>query len=110
MKVKTDFDIMSIRLEWVDIESLKEGKTVAERYNGEHKINIGVIPDTLGLENWTDAKSVLDKVRFDEFLHEFFFDLSIYTVRNQFIPVVEFNLNISAKNPHFREVIIRFPD
>ena len=109
MKIQIIKRKVFIFLNWEDINFLKEGKSICERYNGEHKINIGVIPETLVEENWIDTRGVIDNASFNEYLHDFFFNLSIFTVRCAFVKALNLSLNPVVKNPYFRKAKIFFP-
>lgn len=100
--------IAYIFLDWGDIEMLKAGQTICDRYNGEHKFNLAVIPETLLIENWTETSSVRPRIRFDDFLHDFFLDLSVFDVRFAFMPslAIRFKLKNSKR---YRKIRIFFP-
>jgi len=97
---------LQIMLNWDDVESLKKGSTVSERYDGQHKINISVVPETLAVENWTETEGVPSSARFDEHLHDFFISLSAFVVRNAFLPVYEVEIE---ENPYYKVARFFYP-
>lgn len=102
-------DNLELILDWNDIQNLKEGKEICTRYNGEHKINLSCIPQTLNFTdlNWVNAESYKPISKFDAFLHDFFISISIFDIRNQFISASNIKLE---KNPfNYKSVRIVYP-
>lgn len=99
-------ELLQLVLDWNDIESLKAGNLVAERYNGEHKFNILCLPETLLNPNWTEEGVAKPKTEFNEYLHDFFLQLSVYDIRNSFIHSTTISL---CKNPYFEKVKVIYP-
>lgn len=107
MRIQSGNRIINLILEWHDIDALKAGNLVAERFDGEHKCNLSCVPETHFVENWTETGSVIPITKFDTFLHDFFIQIPVFDVRNQFIASRTLAL---CPNPFFKTVKIIFPE
>ncbi len=106
MKLETDTQTLKVFLEWRDIDTLKEGSTVAERYNGEHKFNLACTLESINAENWTETSSFPTSIEFNEYVHDFFVSLSVFDIRFSFSSSMTITL---CPNPHFKTAKIIFP-
>ncbi len=106
MKIASDNKVLKLLLEWHDIDELKAGNLVAERYDSEHKCNLSCIPESLFAENWTETGSLNSKTEFNEYLHDFFIQIPVFDVRNQFVSSTTIQL---CPNPFYNSVHIIFP-
>jgi hypothetical protein len=107
MKISSSGRELKVNLEWQDINSLKKGETVAERYNGEHKFNLSCTSESLEKPDWTETHYYPFKAEFNQEIHDFFVQLPVFDIRNQFIAYTTVPL---CKNPYFDVVRIVYPN